>query len=149
MGHLSSIDTADDIESIRLALTPNSKLVAYSASYGTLYSAMYLERYGGHVKRLVMHGVFDHSIQFPMNLTIDIGGALDSFNRFSAWCAQDASCGITDVGTVFDQVIMLVPQLRWIVRQLFAGGPPYWPLIGDLLKRKQDPPTHLHPTPEH
>ena len=79
MGHLSSIDTADDIESIRLALTPNSKLMAYSASYGTLYSAMYLERYGGHVKRLVLHGVFDHSIQFPMNLTIDIGGALDSF----------------------------------------------------------------------
>jgi len=141
MGHLSSIDTADDIESIRLALTPNRKLVAYSASYGTLYSAMYLERYGSHVKTLVMDGVFDHSLQFPMNLTTDIGGTQDSFNRFSAWCPQNASCGIPDVGNVFDQEIALVPQLRWIVPQLFAGGPPYWLVIADLLNKKLTPPT--------
>ena len=147
MGHLSSIDTADDIESIRLALTPNRKLVAYSASYGTLYSAMYLERYGSHVKTLVMDGVFDHSLPFPMNLATDVGGAQDSFNRFSAWCPQNASCGIADVGDVFDQDIALIPQLRWIVPQLFAGGLPYWPTIADLLNKKMSPPTPPPPNP--
>jgi len=147
MGHLSSIDTADDIENIRLALTSNRKLVAYSASYGTLYSAMYPERYGSHVKTLVMDGVFDHSLQFPMNLTTDIGGTQDSFNRFSAWCPQNASCGIPDVGNVFDQDIALVPQLRWIIPQLFAGGPPYWPMIADLLNKELNPPTPPAPNP--
>jgi len=147
MLHLSSNDTADDIESIRLALTPNRKLVAYSASYGTLYSAMYLERHGDHVKTLVMDGVFDHSIQFPMNLGIDIAATQDAFNRFSNWCAQNACVGQgKDVGTVFDDGIKEVPSLRSIVPQLFAGGPPYWPVIAGFLNNLK-PPAALPPNP--
>jgi hypothetical protein len=44
MGHLSAIDTAEDIERIRLALSPNDGLVAYAGSYGTVSAEAYLDR---------------------------------------------------------------------------------------------------------
>jgi hypothetical protein len=62
MAHLSAIDTAADVERIRQALSPNDGLVAYAGSYGTVYAAAYLERYGGHTKALVLDAVVDHSI---------------------------------------------------------------------------------------
>ena len=66
MSHLSAIDTAADIERIRQALTPRrSGLVAYAGSYGTVYGAAYLERYGDHIKALVLDAVVDHSVDLP------------------------------------------------------------------------------------
>ena len=62
MAHLSSLDTADDVERIRQALSPNDGLVAYGGSYGSPYATAYLERYGEHVKALVLDGVVDHSV---------------------------------------------------------------------------------------
>jgi pimeloyl-ACP methyl ester carboxylesterase len=52
MGHLSSADTAADVEQIRRALTPGAGLVAYAASYGSAYGQAYLERYPTHVKAI-------------------------------------------------------------------------------------------------
>src|SRR5215813_12566080 len=69
MAHLSAIDTAADIERIRQALSPNDGLVAYAGSYGTVYSAAYLERYGDRVKALVLDAVVDHSIDLPTMVT--------------------------------------------------------------------------------
>jgi len=65
MAYLSAMDTAADIERIRQALSPNDGLVAYGGSYGSLYGAAYLERYGEHVKALVLDGVVDHSVDCP------------------------------------------------------------------------------------
>jgi pimeloyl-ACP methyl ester carboxylesterase len=65
VAHLSSMDSADDIERIRQALSPNDGLVAYGGSYGSPYATAYLERYGEHVKALVLDGVVDHSVDCP------------------------------------------------------------------------------------
>jgi pimeloyl-ACP methyl ester carboxylesterase len=113
-------------------------LVAYGVSYGTLYSAMYLERYGDHVKTLVIDGVFDHSIQFPMNLAIDVAATQDAFNRFSGWCSQEATCAIhgKDVEDVFDDDIAAVPVLRFSVPVAFAAGQKGWCEIAETLKKR-------------
>jgi pimeloyl-ACP methyl ester carboxylesterase len=124
MGRLSSMDTAGDIERIRLALTANDGLLAYSVSYGTGYAGAYLERYGDHVKALVLDGVYDHSTEMRTDLTRHILSVQDGFDRFGRWCARDPSCALhgEDVGTVFDAVIAKAPAVRTIVPQLMVLG---------------------------
>ena len=82
MGHLSPVDTAADIERIRQALSPNEGLVAYAGSYGTVYAAAYLERYGDRVKAMVLDAVVDHSIDLPTMITRNILSVVDAFDRF-------------------------------------------------------------------
>ena len=89
MAHLSAMDTANDIERIRQALTPNDGLVAYGASYGSAYGGAYLELYGDHVKALVLDAVVDHSVDFATLLTRNVLSVKDAFDRFTQWCAQD------------------------------------------------------------
>ena len=89
MSHLSAIDTAADIERIRQALSPNDGLVAYAGSYGTVYGAAYLERYGDHVKALVLDAVVDHSIDLATMVTRNILSVADAFDRFAQWCGRD------------------------------------------------------------
>jgi pimeloyl-ACP methyl ester carboxylesterase len=138
MRHLSGMDTAADIERIRLALTPNDGLVAIGGSYGTVYGAAYLERYGDHVKALVLDGVTDHSVDAPTDLTRHVLATQDAFDRFGRWCDQDASCALhgQDLGTVFDAAIAAAPVVRTIVPLFLAAGrdPDLgWPAVARML----------------
>jgi pimeloyl-ACP methyl ester carboxylesterase len=138
MGHLSAMDTAEDIEQIRLAVTPNDGLIAYSVSYGTGYASAYLERYGDRVKALVLDGVYDHSADMPTDLTRHILSVQDGFDRFSRWCTQDPSCALhgQNLGKVFDAVVAKAPAARTIVPQLLVlGRDPKmgWPALALML----------------
>ena len=140
MAHLSAMDTAADIERIRQALTPNDGLIAYGASYGTVYGAAYLERYGDHVKALVLDAAVDHSIDFPTLLTRNVLSVKDAFDRLTQWCAKDSTCALhgQDLGTVFDAVIITVPAVRTVVPQLLATGPDPqlgWPALAHMLEQ--------------
>ncbi|HEX2712287.1 MAG TPA: alpha/beta fold hydrolase, partial [Candidatus Acidoferrales bacterium] len=143
MSHLSSMETAGDIERIRLALTPHDKLLAYSVSYGTGYAGAYLERYGEHVKVLVLDGVYDHSVDMPTDLRRHILSVQDGFDRFSRWCNRDPSCALhgEDVGKVFDGDIAKAPAVRTIVPQLLVLGPDPkmgWPALALMLAQVRD-----------
>jgi pimeloyl-ACP methyl ester carboxylesterase len=138
MAHLSALDTAADIERIRQALSPNDGLVAYAGSYGTVYGAAYLERYGDHVKALVFDGVVDHSIDLATMITRNILSVADAFDRFAQWCARDSACALhgQDLGNVFDAVSTTAPVTRTLVPQLLAAGrdPQLgWPAIAQML----------------
>lgn len=142
LGHLSSMETAGDIEGIRHALTPNDGLLAYSVSYGTGYAGAYLEHYGEHVKALVLDGVYDHSVDMPTDLTRHILSVQDGFDRFSRWCARDPSCALhgQDIGKVFDAAIAKAPAVRSIVPQLMVlGRDPRmgWPALALMLAQVQ------------
>jgi pimeloyl-ACP methyl ester carboxylesterase len=102
MAHLSAIDTAADIERIRQALGPNDGLVAYAGSYGTVYGAAYLERYGDHIKSLVLDAVVDHSIDLATMVARNILSVADAFDRFARWCGHDITCALhgQDLGNV-------------------------------------------------
>ncbi len=94
MAYLSAIDTAADIERIRQALSPNDGLVAYAGSYGSVYAGAYLERYGEHIKALVVDAVVDHSIDLPTFVTRNILSMNDAFDRFAQWCEHDRACAL-------------------------------------------------------
>jgi pimeloyl-ACP methyl ester carboxylesterase len=138
MAHLSAMDTAADIERIRQALTPNDGLVAYGASYGTVHGEAYLERYGDHVKALVLDAVVDHSVDFSTLLTRNVLSVKDAFDRFTQWCTQDSTCALhgVDLGAVFDAAVTTAPATRTVVPQLLATGPDPqlgWPALAQML----------------
>jgi pimeloyl-ACP methyl ester carboxylesterase len=138
MAHLSAIDTANDIERIRQALTPNDGLVAYGGSYGSQYGATYLELYGDHVKALVLDAVVDHSVDFATLLTHNVLSVKDGFDRFTQWCARDSTCALhgQDLGAVFDAAVTAAPAARMVVTQLLAAGahPEFgWPALAKML----------------
>jgi pimeloyl-ACP methyl ester carboxylesterase len=124
MAHLSAPDTAADIERIRQALSPNDGLVAYAGSYGTVYGAAYLERYGDHIKALVLDAVVDHSIDLPTMVARNILSVADAFDRFAQWCGHDRACALhgQDLGNVFDAVAATAPVTRTLLPQLLSAG---------------------------
>lgn len=138
MSHLSAMDTAADIEQIRRALTPNARLTAYAGSYGTQYAQAYLERYGDHVKALVLDGLLDHNISLPMMVARQIIAANDAFDRFTRWCKRDAACALHggNVGAAFDSAAAKVPLTNKLVSQMLATGndPNFgWPVLATLI----------------
>src|SRR5262249_47037041 len=123
--HLSSMDTAADIERIRRALSPNDGLVANGASYGTAYAAAYLERYGDHVRALVLDAVVDHSIDLSTELAArQLPAVQDAFDRMAQWCGEDPACALhgDDLGSAFDAAVAAVPAVRTVVPLLLAAG---------------------------
>jgi pimeloyl-ACP methyl ester carboxylesterase len=139
--HLSSMDTADDVERIRQALSPNDGLVAYGGSYGSPYATAYLERYGEHVKALVLDGVVDHSVDLPTFIGRNVRAVTEAFDRFTAWCDQDDACALhgRDVGRVFETAIATAPAVRTIVPQRMAGGQELgWPTVARMLAEVSD-----------
>jgi pimeloyl-ACP methyl ester carboxylesterase len=138
VGHLSSADTAADIEQIRLALTPNDGLVADAASYGTVFAASYLDMYGDHVRALVLDGVTDHSIEATTDLTRHILATQDAFDRMSQWCNQDPTCALhgRNVRDAYNAAIANLPAVRTIVPLFMAAGrdPDLgWPAVAQML----------------
>ncbi len=138
MRHLSSADTAADVEQIRRALTPNDGLVAYGGSYGSAYGQAYLERYPEHVKALVLDGVLDHSIDFPTFVTRNVRSVDDEFDRMVRWCRSSTSCALHEagVGPAYDDLARAHPELIPVVSQLLAAGsdPGFgWPALAKML----------------
>jgi pimeloyl-ACP methyl ester carboxylesterase len=140
MHHLSAAVSAADIERIRQAPGPEGGLVAYAGSYGSRYAGAYLERYGDHVKALVLDGVFDHSVDLPTMAARNALGVEDAFARFARWCDEDPACALhgRDVRAVFDAVTAARPDARPVVGQaLAAGRDPRlgWPALAQVLAR--------------
>src|SRR5262249_52707496 len=143
LAYMSSMDTADDIERIRQALTPRDGLVAHGASYGTAYGAAYLERYGDRVQALVLDAVVDHSIAIVTELGRQQLAVQDAFDRMAEWCGADPTCALhgEDLGRAFDAAVTTVPAVRSVVPQLLAGGrdPQIgWPAIAQIIARARD-----------
>jgi len=136
--HLSAMDTAADVEQIRLALAPKDGLIAYGGSYGSHYGQAYLERYPDRVKAMVLDAVVDHSVDLPTLSARNVASVGDSFDRFARWCKGDVSCALhgQDVDTVYDSITAKMPLTRILVAQfLSAGNNPHfgWPIIAKMM----------------
>ncbi len=136
--HLSAMDTAADVEQMRLALAPNQGLIAYGGSYGSAYGAAYLERYPDRVKAMVIDAVVDHSIDLAALSARNVASVGDSFDRFERWCKSDSSCALhgQNVGAVYDSITAKRPEVRVLVSQFLAAGsdPDFgWPVIAKLM----------------
>ena len=136
--HLSAKDTAQDVERIRQALSPEDGIVSYAASYGSAYGAAYLEAYPQNAKALILDAVVDHSIDFATFMARNVMSVQDAFERFEQWCAQETKCALygKDVGAAFDVAIVHEPKVRTLVPQLLSTGdhPELgWPALAQML----------------
>src|SRR5205085_11026054 len=86
MAHLSSWDSAADVERLRLAIGQAGGLVAYGGSYGTTYLEAYLERYGDRLRAAALDGVVDHSADLRIFAALAALAVEDAFNQLAAWC---------------------------------------------------------------
>jgi len=85
--HFGTLDTAHDLESIRLALH-QEKLSLYGFSYGTYSSQVYASLYPGRVRRMVLDSVVDATRVFHQsNLDQDIAFQI-VIDKFFSWIAS-------------------------------------------------------------
>jgi pimeloyl-ACP methyl ester carboxylesterase len=143
VAHLSSMDSAADIERIRQALTPNDGLVVYGGSYGSPYATAYLERYGDRVKALVLDGVVDHSVDLSTFMARNVLSVKEAFDRLTKWCEQDSACALhgRDLDRVYDAALATAPAVRTVVAQRMAGGrdpQKGWPVVAQMLAQASD-----------
>ncbi|MGN6444259.1 alpha/beta hydrolase [Amnibacterium sp.] len=111
--HVGTADTVQDLDMLRAALG-ESKLDYFGFSYGTYIGALYADRYGSRVGRMVLDGAVDPSIstfQESLANTKAFGAALKDY---LASCLRTSTCPFagTDVAGAVDRIAKLLLQLR-------------------------------------
>lgn len=113
LAHVGTADTIQDLDMLRAALG-ESKLDYFGFSYGTYIGALYADRFGSHVGRMVLDGAVDPSIstfQESLANTKAFGAALESY---LASCLKTSSCPFAgdSVSSAVDRIAALLVDLR-------------------------------------
>ena len=87
--HVSTVEAADDLERVRLALgEPSLNYVGFS--YGTAIGAEYLERYSRHARAMVLDGALDPTLSWDALLEGQSRGFDTAFGNFIEACEQQS-----------------------------------------------------------
>lgn len=89
LARFGAIDTAQDLESMRVALG-YERLVIYGVSYGSAYASEYARAYPGTTQALILDGVFDLRVR---NSFIDQQSSdIAAYERLFEYCNADPDC---------------------------------------------------------
>lgn len=104
--HVSSQDTAHDVDVIRVALG-EEQITFYGSSYGTVIGQEYAEHHGDRLRRLLLDSVADHTADYPQQVDAVAQFREAALHRFAQDCAADAGCPLagTDPLAVWDEVV--------------------------------------------
>ncbi|MFD0559152.1 TAP-like protein [Stackebrandtia endophytica] len=92
--HVDTIQTAHDIEAIRVALDDGGLNYA-GYSYGTLMGQQYAELFGDNIRSMVLDGNMDHSLTTAWEfMSTETAAAEKNFVAFADWCDADTSCAL-------------------------------------------------------
>ena len=91
--HMDTLANARDMDAIRRALG-QPKLNLYMGSYGGVYGQTYADLYPDRVRTMVIDGTGDHSADFDRAQDAIARDNVVRLQRFSAWCAADATCAL-------------------------------------------------------
>jgi pimeloyl-ACP methyl ester carboxylesterase len=143
LNHLTTADSARDLDSIRKALG-QSQISYYGYSYGTYLGQVYGTLFPTHVRRMVLDGVVDaRAVWYQANLTQDVAFE-HNLRAWFGWLAQhDAAyrLGSTE-GAVRERFYAVQASLdahpagvvggdEWADLFTFAGYEQgYWPALG-------------------
>ncbi|GAA0918716.1 alpha/beta hydrolase [Streptomyces thermoalcalitolerans] len=109
--HMSTVDTARDLDVIRQALG-DDKLNYLGFSYGTRLGAVYAAQFPGKVGRMALDGV-DTLTESPAEEgLVAVEGQQRALGSFLDWCVQDTACPFGDDRRAADErVVRLVRSL--------------------------------------
>lgn len=109
LAHLTTADTARDLDLIRQALG-EEQLSYLGFSYGTDIGQQYAERFGDRVRAMVLDGVVDPSQDLAELLAGQTDGIQRSLDRIFDDCEASASCPLTDPRGTYDRVAARVER---------------------------------------
>ncbi|TCO62447.1 alpha/beta hydrolase [Actinocrispum wychmicini] len=104
--HVDTGAVVQDVDSLRKAL--GEKQINYhGVSYGTLIGQLYAERFGSHIRSMVIDSNMDHSLGTIGFAATEAWTMEDSFTEFVKWCDRTASCALhgKDVAKVWDGLL--------------------------------------------
>ncbi|TQM83369.1 TAP-like protein [Saccharothrix saharensis] len=95
-----------DVDALRKALGER-KINYYGLSYGTLIGQQYAERFGRHIRAMVIDSNMDHSLGTWRFTETEAETAEDSFREFVKWCDRTESCALhgQDVAKAWDDLL--------------------------------------------
>lgn len=113
--HLSTVDAARDMDSVRAALR-ESKLTYLGYSYGTALGASYLDQFPTHVRAMVLDGALDPRLSWDQLIGGQARGFEQAFGAFLRWCDSNAArCEFRravagDLGKAYDAIAARVER---------------------------------------
>jgi pimeloyl-ACP methyl ester carboxylesterase len=110
LAHLSSANTARDMDRIRAALG-DDKLTYLGYSYGTILGAQYAEQFPDRIRAMVLDGAGDPSITPAEDSYNQVVGFETALNAFLADCAADPGCAFNSGGDPGAALDALLDQL--------------------------------------
>lgn len=152
--YMSTVDTALDLERIRVALG-DPELTFIGHSYGTLLGATYAELFPTHVRAMVLDGPLDPALTTDQMTRDQAEGFENALDQFFTWCAQSSSCAWRPAGDATAAVLALLARARQqpiaagggrvagpgeLYRALLAGlySSSSWPTLGQALAAAAD-----------
>ncbi|MFG1643249.1 alpha/beta hydrolase [Amycolatopsis sp. NPDC049252] len=91
--HADTGVNARDLDAVRRALG-EQKISFHGISYGTLLGQQYAEKYGDHVRAMVLDSSIDHSVGIARFAGDRAAAADELFGQFTAWCDATPSCAL-------------------------------------------------------
>ncbi|WP_432003135.1 alpha/beta hydrolase [Streptomyces sioyaensis] len=91
--HADTLNVVRDMDALRAALG-EQKINYYGHSYGTLIGQQYAQRYGRHVRSMVLDSNMDHSLGTTKLATTAAAAVEDSLTAFAQWCKTTSTCSL-------------------------------------------------------
>lgn len=96
-GQVGTRNSARDVEAIRIALgEPQLNYLGFS--YGVVLGMTYAQMFPGAVRTMVLDGPPDYWQSSLEYAHAQAAGFKQAFDAFLAWCEEDSSCALRDVG---------------------------------------------------
>ncbi|MEV5481882.1 MULTISPECIES: alpha/beta fold hydrolase [Streptomyces] len=91
--HADTLNVVRDMDALRAALG-EEKINFYGHSYGTLIGQQYAQRYGRHVRSMVLDSNMDHSLGTSKLAATAAAAVEDSLTAFAQWCKATSTCAL-------------------------------------------------------
>jgi len=100
LANVGTVSVARDMDMVRQALGEDQ--ISYLGySYGTELGTAYLERYGDHVRTMVLDGAIDPTVGPVQENVNQMAGFQTAFNDYAADCARSSACPLGTDPTKF------------------------------------------------
>jgi pimeloyl-ACP methyl ester carboxylesterase len=117
LAHVGTEDTVQDLDMLRAAVG-ETKLDYFGFSYGTFIGALYADRFGSHVGRMVLDGAVDPSLSTFQESLANTRAFGEALKTYLAHCLRSSSSSSScpfagdDVAGALDRIASLLVALR-------------------------------------
>ncbi|WNV90394.1 alpha/beta fold hydrolase [Umezawaea sp. Da 62-37] len=153
--HADTLSVVQDVDALRRALGER-RITYFGHSYGSLIGEQYAERYGDHLRAMVISATMDHSLGTEDFLVSEAITAEDSFTQFTTWCSGTPSCALHDHDTTStwndllaraDRGEVSEPTAKILANTVKLLKNPQWTELAAYLRDlTEQPPTPTVPT---